>query len=204
MPAAPVRSPGADARHVGVLLLLAPPPRRVLREERLAGAEPAGIPARCDREAGRGRPGARPAQTSRSWSSTPPTGSTRSAGSSRARRGAAFARKGSNWFVRVRAAAVCAWKSDLAILEAEHRSFATSSAKDSRRPSPGRKPRGEQAHQPDTLVYGVASHDVYHTGQIQMLKRLWRDRGESPKRPLRASRSGWAARWISRTRSSTA
>jgi uncharacterized damage-inducible protein DinB len=27
----------------------------------------------------------------------------------------------------------------------------------------------------DTLVYGVASHDVYHTGQIQVLKRLWRD-----------------------------
>jgi hypothetical protein len=26
------------------------------------------------------------------------------------------------------------------------------------------------------MVYGVAAHDVYHTGQIQMLKRLWRDR----------------------------
>jgi hypothetical protein len=23
-----------------------------------------------------------------------------------------------------------------------------------------------------TLIYGVASHDLYHTGQIQLLKRL--------------------------------
>jgi len=30
----------------------------------------------------------------------------------------------------------------------------------------------EPARTTDALVYGVASHDVYHTGQIQVLKRL--------------------------------
>ena len=41
-----------------------------------------------------------------------------------------------------------------------------------------RKPAGSK-RTTDTLVYGVASHDVYHTGQIQLLKRLWKGRGKS-------------------------
>ena len=27
------------------------------------------------------------------------------------------------------------------------------------------------------LVLGIAAHDTYHTGQIQLLKRLWQERG---------------------------
>jgi uncharacterized damage-inducible protein DinB len=41
-----------------------------------------------------------------------------------------------------------------------------------------RRPRGSK-YPTATLVYGVASHNVYHTGQIQMLKRLWSDRRSS-------------------------
>ena len=26
------------------------------------------------------------------------------------------------------------------------------------------------------LVLGIAAHDAYHTGQIQLLKRLWQER----------------------------
>ena len=25
------------------------------------------------------------------------------------------------------------------------------------------------------LLFGVATHDIYHTGQIQLMKRLYRD-----------------------------
>ena len=32
-------------------------------------------------------------------------------------------------------------------------------------------------HRVDTLAYGSAAHDVYHAGQIQLVKRLFRDRG---------------------------
>ena len=86
-----------------------------------------------------------------------------------------FALKGSNWFVRPvpeRAAAKdAAWRDDLALLESEHRSLrgAVAGLRDSdlRRRPPGSK------RTTDALVYGVASHDVYHTGQIQVLKRLW-------------------------------
>ena len=86
----------------------------------------------------------------------------------------AFPLKGSNWFVRP--AAGVAWREDLALLEAEHRRLRDAVAglndSDLSRRVPG-SPRTT-----DALVYGVASHDVYHTGQIQVLKRLWRDRTE--------------------------
>ena len=63
------------------------------------------------------------------------------------------------------------------MLEAEHRRLraAVAALKDSdlRRRPPGSK------RTTDALVYGVASHDVYHTGQIQVLKRLWGDRKPS-------------------------
>ena len=82
-----------------------------------------------------------------------------------------FALKGSNWFVRpVAGARDAAWRDDLALLDSEHRRLrdAVAGLKDSdlRRRPPGSK------RTTDALVYGVASHDVYHTGQIQVLKRL--------------------------------
>ena len=86
-----------------------------------------------------------------------------------------FALKGSNWFARPAAGSTdVAWRDDLALLEAEHRRLrdAVAGLKDS--DLPRRVPGSKRTT--DTLVYGVASHDVYHTGQIQVLKRLWRDR----------------------------
>jgi len=69
------------------------------------------------------------------------------------------------------------WRADLALLDAQHRRLRAAVAKLRRGPLRG-KPRGSK-YKTDTLVYGVASHDVYHTGQIQMLKRLWKDRKKS-------------------------
>ena len=88
----------------------------------------------------------------------------------------AFGEKGSNWFVRPGAAGAAekAWRADLAMLDAHHRKLRTAVA--SLRPARlSARPRGSRRTTAN-LVYGVASHDVYHTGQIQVLKRLWRDR----------------------------
>ena len=89
----------------------------------------------------------------------------------------AFAEKGSNWFARPVSPTERAWKSDLALLDAEHRRLRAAVAKLSRVALAGKRPGSK--YRTDTLVYGVASHDVYHTGQIQMLKRLWQDRKKS-------------------------
>jgi uncharacterized damage-inducible protein DinB len=86
----------------------------------------------------------------------------------------AFARKGSNWFPAPAAATDKEWKQVRALLEDEHRRLVEAAA----RVSPAalsRKPSGS-SRTIANLLYGVASHDVYHTGQIQLLKRLWRGR----------------------------
>lgn len=88
----------------------------------------------------------------------------------------AFPKKGSNWFARPVSPepAEEAWRSDLSLLDLQHRKLFEAA----RRLTPGalsKKARGSQ-HTTAHLLYGVASHDVYHTGQIQLLKRLWKDR----------------------------
>jgi uncharacterized damage-inducible protein DinB len=88
----------------------------------------------------------------------------------------AFGEKGSNWFGRPVSPTERAWRADLALLEAEHRKVRSAVARLSRS-ALGKKIPGSK-YKTDTLVYGVASHDVYHTGQIQMLKRLWKDRNK--------------------------
>lgn len=86
-----------------------------------------------------------------------------------------FARKGSNWFQRPAGSpGEAAWQEDVALLIAEHRKLrevvaALPSAR-LRRKAPGSR------YTNLVLVRGVASHDLYHAGQIQLLKRLvhWR------------------------------
>jgi uncharacterized damage-inducible protein DinB len=80
-----------------------------------------------------------------------------------------FALEGSNWFTRPDASEA-AWRRDVALLVAEHRRLravvAGLSDADLSRKATG-SPRTQA-----TLIYGVAAHDVYHAGQIQLLKRL--------------------------------
>ena len=87
-----------------------------------------------------------------------------------------FGEKGSNWLPRPGPDGVSekAWRADLARLDAHHRSLRAAVA-GLRGARLNRKPRGSR-YTAANLVYGIASHDVYHTGQIQLLKRLWRDR----------------------------
>ena len=82
-----------------------------------------------------------------------------------------FPLDGSNWFAESGPATEKAWRADVALLDLEHRRLRdvvrTLSPK-----SLGERSRGSR-YRIDTLVYGIAAHDVYHAGQIQLLKRLY-------------------------------
>lgn len=88
-----------------------------------------------------------------------------------ARRGS-FPLKGSNWFARRGAATERAWREDVALLDRMHRALrsevAALSAADLAR-TPGGSTVSRLA-----LLSGIAAHDLYHAGQIQLLKRLQR------------------------------
>lgn len=80
-----------------------------------------------------------------------------------------FALKGSNWFVRDRIDEG-QWREDLEILHQEHRLLRASVLE---LPSKRLDQRvGNTAHDHARLIYGMASHDLYHTGQISLIKRL--------------------------------
>jgi uncharacterized damage-inducible protein DinB len=81
-----------------------------------------------------------------------------------------FPLTGSNWFRRPQDSTGTAWRADVALLERMHRSLraaaATLSTRDlSLKPAGGSESRF-------ALLSGVAAHDVYHAGQIQLLKKL--------------------------------
>jgi uncharacterized damage-inducible protein DinB len=81
-----------------------------------------------------------------------------------------FPLKGSNWFVRPATLTREAWRSDLALLEDMHRKMRAAVAGLSPRDL-GRVPRGSKVSNA-AIISGIAAHDVYHAGQIQLLKRL--------------------------------
>ena len=86
-----------------------------------------------------------------------------------------FPLKGSNWFRRPAEDAngtrsAKAWKADLDLLDAMHAALRGSvvrlTARDLARTPPGKKVSNF------ALLSGIAAHDLYHAGQIQLLKRL--------------------------------
>jgi len=88
-----------------------------------------------------------------------------------ARRGS-FPLEGSNWFARGPAADERAWRADVALLDRMHRSLREAVAGLSARDL-NRKPAGGSVSV-FALLSGIAAHDLYHAGQIQLLKRLQR------------------------------
>ena len=80
--------------------------------------------------------------------------------------------KGSNWFPRPTKgkSAPEEWKQDVKLLVEVHRSMreAISALRDAQL---NHKPEGSKVSNL-TLITGIASHDLYHAGQIQLLKRL--------------------------------
>jgi hypothetical protein len=85
-----------------------------------------------------------------------------------------FYLKGSNWFLRPIDRSEKAWRADVTMLDGEHQHLlAAVSAlqpEDLDRPSRGSKTLVRR------LIAGIALHDVYHAGQIQLIKRMLRTR----------------------------
>lgn len=83
-----------------------------------------------------------------------------------------FPLSGSNWFERptVGPPTPSSWKADVALLTEMHRGLREAVAQlDEKKLS--FRPAGSKVRNLD-LITGIAAHDLYHAGQIQLLKRL--------------------------------
>jgi DinB family protein len=83
-----------------------------------------------------------------------------------------FPLKGSNWFERPAPGADAdrAWRGDVALLDRMHGELRAAIARLPARDL-HRTPGGSKVSN-FALISGVAAHDLYHAGQIQLLKRL--------------------------------
>lgn len=81
-----------------------------------------------------------------------------------------FPVRGSNWFPRPVRATETAWRADLRLLDTQHRALRHAVETLPLRTLHRRRPGG--ASTPFDLILGIALHDAYHAGQIQLLKRL--------------------------------
>jgi uncharacterized damage-inducible protein DinB len=89
-----------------------------------------------------------------------------------------FPLQGSNWFPRPEMATADAWRADIALLDDVHGSMRAAVARLSPHDLNVAPPASKVTNL--RLITGIAMHDVYHAGQIQVLKRL----ASSQKRAL--------------------
>jgi hypothetical protein len=86
----------------------------------------------------------------------------------------AFPLQGSNWFMRATSGNAADWRKDLKLLHEEHKAMREAIAglrlRDLNVRTPGSKVTNVRT------VFGIAAHDLYHAGQIQLLKRLHESR----------------------------
>ena len=83
-----------------------------------------------------------------------------------------FPRAPSNWPAPPERPDQRAWAADVALLRAEHDRLVEAALRvDPERL--GRRPPGSKQWTYGELLTGIAMHDAYHTGQIQLVKRLW-------------------------------
>jgi uncharacterized damage-inducible protein DinB len=91
--------------------------------------------------------------------------------------GTRFPRSPANWPALPNVPDERAWRADRALLALEdERLLAALRAFDPARLH--RRPAGGGRWTCGEMIFGVLAHDAYHTGQIQLLKRLWRRRGK--------------------------
>lgn len=76
---------------------------------------------------------------------------------------ASFPVSGSNWFERAEAPDEAGWKAELKLLAEMHRRL---------RETVAALPPGKLKPGAIHMIRGSAAHDLYHAGQIQLLKRL--------------------------------
>ncbi len=85
-----------------------------------------------------------------------------------------FPRPGSNWPRLPERPDTWAWKADVALLKQRHRLLRATIA---RFPPARLRARGWRSTWSNAAhIYGIASHDLYHAGQIQLIKALSRQR----------------------------
>jgi len=86
---------------------------------------------------------------------------------------------GSNWFTRPANAHAgeTAWKTDLALLDQMHRELraAVAALPTSRLEKPASGAKSKKITNA-WLISGAAAHDLYHAGQIQLLRKLYSQR----------------------------
>jgi len=87
---------------------------------------------------------------------------------------ASFPLRGSNWFPRRRRDEQ-AWRDDIDLLDNAHRRLRLVIAKLGLRQAE-QTPRGSSVSN-RAILSGIIAHDLYHAGQIQLLKRLRTSRG---------------------------
>jgi DinB family protein len=78
--------------------------------------------------------------------------------------------EGSNFFERPVKRTSAAWRADLRLLDAVHRDLRAAVAATTPRELNARLPGSKVTRL--RLITGAAAHDVYHAGQIQLLKKL--------------------------------
>ena len=81
-----------------------------------------------------------------------------------------FPLKGSNWFTRPAALTDEAWRADVRLLDDMHR-LLIATVSDLTLSALHKIPKGSKVSN-FALLSGLAAHDLYHAGQIQLLKRL--------------------------------
>jgi hypothetical protein len=81
-----------------------------------------------------------------------------------------FPLNGSDWIVRPAPGAD--WKADLRMLDEVHRGMREAVASLDERDL-SKRPAGSRVAN-DAIIAGIAFHDVYHAGQVQLLKRFLR------------------------------
>jgi len=91
-----------------------------------------------------------------------------------------FARAGSNWLATPTPPTEAAWRKDLALLADCHGRLRAAVARLEDADLDRRAPGGQETI--GRLVRGVAAHDLYHAGQIQLLRRLREHRQPDARR----------------------
>jgi hypothetical protein len=86
-----------------------------------------------------------------------------------------FPRSPANFPAQPERADESAWARDVALLKSEHLRLLEAVAGLSEA-SLGDIPGSGRRWTYGELILGIAAHDAYHTGQIQLLKRLWQER----------------------------
>jgi hypothetical protein len=81
-----------------------------------------------------------------------------------------FPLDGSNWFERPETLSEKAWRADVKLLDTTHRTLRDAIARLPSRELNRMSPGGKVTN--FALLSGIAAHDLYHAGQIQLLKRL--------------------------------